>query len=97
MSFTFIPSFGIMVLTNLGIRMMLSDNAIKFLSHRPTYISMVCSTKLYEDRFRGDEAPLIAILPDGRVMRTPFMETPSFMEMKEWIEGKGIRVSITRA
>ena len=62
-------------------KMEYSDKAKKFLAKNPTLLGRVMDWNFYEDPIRGDEAPLIAITPEGTVRRTDFWEVPSIDEM----------------
>lgn len=63
--------------------MKLSLKARNFLSQRPTLVGAVLGYRFYEHPTRGDEAPLIAITPDGRVIPTDWWECPSMFEVAE--------------
>lgn len=64
----------------------LTDNAKAFLAKNPTLIGEVSGVEYYDHPELGDESPLIAILPDGRKVRSPFWELPCSEESEEWIE-----------
>lgn len=54
-----------------------------FLAKRPTLIVEYAGDRLYESPTYGDEVPLIAILRDGRKLRTTFYDKPS---LSEWLD-----------
>lgn len=54
-----------------------TSNATKFLAKGPTLLGRVHGVDLYEHPTLGDESPLMAITPDGRVKRTGHWEVPS--------------------
>lgn len=55
-----------------------TPNAIKFMEMKPTLIGRVRGVDLYESPTQGDEVPLRAVTPDGRVKVTSHWELPSF-------------------
>ena len=57
-----------------------TDKARAFLAKNPTLIGRVLGVDLYESPTYGDESPLIAITPDGRVKKTDHWELPSALE-----------------
>lgn len=64
--------------------MALSDKARAFLAKKPTLIGRVAGIAFYEHPELGDESPLIAILKDGRVKRSPYWDMPDAIEVKGW-------------
>ena len=54
----------------------LSEKAAKFLTKNPTLLGQVAGVYFFEDPTHGDEAPLIALCPDGKVRRTTFYDLP---------------------
>lgn len=54
-----------------------TDKAKAFLAKNPTLIGRVHGVDLYESPTMGDESPLIAVTPMGRLKRTEHWELPS--------------------
>ena len=54
----------------------MTPKATKFLAKNPTLICRIHGVRFYEHPTRGDESPLLAILPDGRLIRTDFWDRP---------------------
>lgn len=63
-----------------------TDKAKAFLNKKPTLIGRVRGYDLYESPTMGDESPLIAITPDGRVKKTYHWELPSYEEAEDLLE-----------
>ena len=59
-----------------------------FLAADPTRLAIVAGVHFYEDPEHGDEAPLIAITPSGRVVRTFDWEAP---EAEDVLDDEGLR------
>lgn len=55
-----------------------TPKAIRFMAKKPTYIGTVHGVDLYEHPVLGDESPLVAITPAGRVLSTEHWELPLF-------------------
>ena len=53
----------------------------RFLSRQPTHIATVRGYHLYEDPIWGDEAPIQAITPEGRLVDTRFFDVPTTDEL----------------
>ena len=53
-----------------------TDKARAFLTQNPTFIGRVNGVDLYDHPDFGDEAPLFAITPSGRLKRTDCWELP---------------------
>jgi len=53
-----------------------TDKARAFLAKNPTFIGCVNGVDLYEHPTRGDESPLVAVTPSGRVRLTDCWELP---------------------
>ena len=64
----------------------LTEKAAKFLTRNPTLIGQVAGFYFYEDPSHGDEAPLIALTPNGEIKRSPFWELPDLGDL-EGLEG----------
>ena len=50
----------------------LSEKAQAFLAKNPYMLGNMLGMQFYEDPINGDKAPIFAIMPSGRVLRTPF-------------------------
>ena len=58
-------------------------NRDKVMSKNTTIIARVAGVTFYECPIHGDEAPLIASVPDGRFGYSDFHDIPDFMEITE--------------
>lgn len=64
--------------------MFLSPNAQAFLAKNPTRIAIVGGFAFYECPTHGDEAPLRALTPDGKLKTSPFWDAPSAEDVNAW-------------
>lgn len=62
-----------------------TENANKFLAKKPTFISRVRDCDLYECPTYGDERPLWAITPQGKLKQTEHWEAPSHHDAEDLI------------
>ncbi len=60
-----------------------TENAVKFLAKKPTLLGRVNGVDLYEHPELGDESPLMAITPEGKVRRTDHWEVPTSAEAQD--------------
>lgn len=63
----------------------LTAEAQRFLDFDPKLLAITAGARWYEHPLQGDEVPLVAILPDGRVFGTTFWDVPDGIEAAEWL------------